>query len=110
MMIFAMHQLVDDPVRAPDPAVFLLILLVIPMVTWFSVRRKKKLGPIALTFALVSTAYVITRVATTVKGGGYLNFGGPDYFYLSLAFAAGSSPWIAARLAYTRYRCRNSVK
>jgi hypothetical protein len=108
--MFAMYQFVDDPVRAPDPAFFLLILLVIPTVAWFSVRRKKKLGPIALTFALVSTAYVISRVATTVKGGGYLNSGGPDYFFLSLAFAAGSSPWIAARVAYMRYRSRNSTK
>ena len=110
MKFLAMYQLIDDPVRAPDPGVFLLILLVVPVTIWFSVRRIKKLGPIALTFALVSSVYVISRIAATVRGAHYMNYGGPDYFYLGLAFAAGAFPWIAARVAYMRYRERKELK
>jgi len=101
MKLFAMHQLVDDPVRTPDPAFFILIMLVVPFVTWSSVRRNRRLGYVALTLAILSTAYVISSLVQNVRGGGYLNSDGPDYIYLSLAFIAGALPWIVARLAYT---------
>lgn len=103
MNLFAMYQLIDDPVRAPDPAFFILIMLVVPLVAWFSVRRNRKIGFIALTLAIVSTIYIISRVAETVRGGVYLNSDGPDYVYLGLAFMAGSLPWVVARVAYTLY-------
>jgi hypothetical protein len=100
MSPIAMYQLTNDPAHVSDRPFLVLIILLVPTLSWFSVRQGRILGLVAASVAAATTAFVIHSISNAVRTGSYLLPDGPDYFYLGLSFAAGSLPWIAIQLAH----------